>query len=100
MTDHTNALGQPVGFPLPGWRPPPPPPREPMQGRYCRVEPLDPERHARHLHEANMRDPSGRAFTYLGAGPFATFLLAGLGVAIAVFGPRDVRGTPRRLGRP
>ena len=73
MTDYTNALGQPVGFPLPGWRPPSPPPREPMKGRYCRVEPLDPERHARQLHEANMRDPSGRAFTYLGVGPFATF---------------------------
>ena len=73
MTHYTNALGQPVGFPLPGWRPPPLPPREPMKGRYCRVEPLDPERHARQLHEANMRDPSGRAFTYLGVGPFATF---------------------------
>jgi RimJ/RimL family protein N-acetyltransferase len=73
VTDYTNALGQPVGFPLPGWRPPPPPPREPMKGRYCRVEPLGPERHARQLHEANMQDPSGRAFTYLGVGPFATF---------------------------
>lgn len=70
MTAHVNHLGQPVGFPLPGWRPPPEPPREPMAGRYCRVEPIDPDRHARQLHEANMRDPSGRAFTYLSAGPF------------------------------
>ena len=30
----------------------------------------------------------------------AVVLLAGLGVAIAVFGPRDVRGTPRRPGWP
>ncbi|MGQ0750925.1 MAG: GNAT family N-acetyltransferase [Betaproteobacteria bacterium] len=73
MADYTNALGQPVGLPLPGWRPPPPPPREPMAGRYGRVEPLDPARHARQLHEASMLDPSGRAFTYLGVGPFATF---------------------------
>ena len=70
MTAHMNHLGQPVGFPLPGWRPPPEPPREPMAGRYCRVEPIDPDRHARQLHEANMRDPFGQAFTYLSAGPF------------------------------
>ena len=73
MTVCTNALGQPIGFPLPDWRAPPEPPREPMAGRYCRVEPLDPERHARQLHAANMQDPSGRAFTYLSVGPFATF---------------------------
>ena len=73
MVDYTNALGQPVGFPLPAWRPPPPPSREPMAGRYCRLEALDAQRHARQLHEANMLDASGRAFTYLGVGPFATF---------------------------
>lgn len=72
MAAHLNHLGQPVGFPLPDWRAPPVPPREPMIGRYCRVEPIDPARHARELHEANMQDPSGRAFTYLSAGPFAT----------------------------
>ena len=44
-----------------------------MTGRYCRVEPLDPERHAAQLHEANMRDASGRAWTYLAVGPFDTF---------------------------
>lgn len=70
---HRNHLGQPIGFPLPGWTPPPRPPRAPLQGRHCRVEPLDPERHAAQLHEANMRDASGRAWTYLFAGPFDTF---------------------------
>ena len=44
-----------------------------MAGRYCSVEPIGPERHARALHEANMRDPTGRAFTYLSAGPFASY---------------------------
>ncbi|HET7597116.1 MAG TPA: GNAT family protein [Burkholderiales bacterium] len=73
MASYTNALGQPIGFPLPDWRAPPEPPREPMAGRYCRVEPLDPDRHARDLHAANMQDPSGRAFTYLSVGPFATY---------------------------
>jgi RimJ/RimL family protein N-acetyltransferase len=70
---HVNELGQPIGFPLTGWRAPPPPPREPMVGRYCRVEPIDPARHGRALHDANMRDPSGRAFTYLGVGPFSSY---------------------------
>jgi RimJ/RimL family protein N-acetyltransferase len=73
MTDYTNHLGQPVGFPLPEWRAPPRPSREAMAGRYCRVEPIDPDRHAAQLHEANMRDPSGRAWTYLFAGPFDSF---------------------------
>lgn len=73
MAQYANSLGQPVGLPLPGWRPPPAPPREPMAGRYCRVEPIDPERHARELYEANMRDSSGRAYTYSSAGPFETF---------------------------
>ena len=42
--DHAvNEFGQPIGFPLPDWRPPPHPPREPMVGRYCRLEPLQPE---------------------------------------------------------
>lgn len=66
-------MGQPIGFPLPDWKPPPRPPRTPMQGRYCRVEPIDPERHAAELYEANERDPSGRAWTYLFAGPFDSF---------------------------
>ena len=70
---HTNHLGQPVGFPLPDWKPPQRPPRAPMIGRYCRVEPIDPARHAADLYEANSQDPSGRAWTYLFAGPFNSF---------------------------
>jgi RimJ/RimL family protein N-acetyltransferase len=70
VTGYRNHLGQPIGFPLPGWKAPPPPPREPMAGRYCRLEPIDPGRHAQELHGANMADPSGRAFTYSASGPF------------------------------
>jgi RimJ/RimL family protein N-acetyltransferase len=72
-TEYTNSLGQPVGAPLPDWTPPPRPPREPMTGRYCRVEPIDPARHARELYDANALDPSSRNFTYLLSGPFDTF---------------------------
>jgi RimJ/RimL family protein N-acetyltransferase len=64
-----NELGQPIGFPLPGWTPPPVPPREPMDGRYCRLERLDPGRHAESLFEANAADADGRGWTYLAYGP-------------------------------
>ena len=67
-----NELGQPIGFPLPGWKEPPRPPRTSMAGRYCRIEPIDPARHAEALFRANSLDPGGRNFTYLLAGPFAT----------------------------
>jgi RimJ/RimL family protein N-acetyltransferase len=42
-----------------------------MIGRWCRVEPVDVERHAADLHEANCDDREGRNFTYFGYGPFA-----------------------------
>ena len=67
-----NALGQPVGAPLPDWKPVPRPPRTAMEGRFCRVEPLDPERHGADLYAANSLDNDARNFTYLSGGPFAT----------------------------
>lgn len=41
-----------------------------MIGRWCRVEVLDVERHARDLHEANAADADGRNWTYLSSEPF------------------------------
>jgi RimJ/RimL family protein N-acetyltransferase len=73
MTTHWNALGQPIGFPLPDWSPRPHPPRTPIEGRFCRVEPLDPERHAAQLFAANGEDKEGRNWTYLPRGPYASF---------------------------
>ena len=70
MTTPVNALGQPIGAALPGWIPPPPPPRDPIDGRYVRVEPVD-ERFAADLHAANLHDVDGRNWTYLPYGPFA-----------------------------
>jgi RimJ/RimL family protein N-acetyltransferase len=70
MEPTRNDLGQPIGFPLAGWSPPPAPPREPMQGRYCRLEPLDVNRHAEALFEADAADVDGRSWTYLAYGPF------------------------------
>lgn len=70
MTDYTNHLGQPLGFPLPGWTARPRPPRTAMEGRFCRIEPIDIERHAADLHTANREDKEGRNWTYLAYGPY------------------------------
>jgi len=73
MTEHRNPLGQPIGPPLPDWAPPPRPPREPMAGRWCRIAPLDPDRHAEGLYRANSLDREGRNWTYMNYGPFDSF---------------------------
>src|SRR4051812_25631010 len=65
-----NALGQPIGRAVEGWAPPQRPPREPLLGRYCRVEPLDIARHAAELHAANRAATDSRDWTYLAYGPF------------------------------
>lgn len=70
MNQNHNNLGQPIGFPMAAWKPCSPPPREPMQGRYCRLEPLDPARHADDLFQANSLDSENRNWTYLPVGPF------------------------------
>jgi RimJ/RimL family protein N-acetyltransferase len=43
-----------------------------MAGRLCRLDPLDPEKHAAQLHAANSVDVDGAMWTYLPYGPFAT----------------------------
>ena len=72
MRHEKNHLNQPIGFPVPDWRPARLPAREALEGRFCRLEPLDPERHAAGLHAANSLDAEGRNWTYLPYGPFDT----------------------------
>lgn len=72
MESRVNEFGQEVGRPVPGWTPRPRPPRTAMSGRFCRVEPLDPARHAAELFDANSDDRDGGIFTYFNFGPFAT----------------------------
>jgi RimJ/RimL family protein N-acetyltransferase len=72
MAHDRNALGQPVGFAVPHWTPPRRPPRASLPGRFCGVEPLDPDRHATDLFAANALDAEGRNWTYLPYGPFPT----------------------------
>lgn len=67
-----NDLGQPIGYPLQDWTPALPPPRVPIEGRFCWLEPLDPDRHAEALFAANATDEIGSSWTYLAYGPFQT----------------------------
>ncbi|MDQ3659264.1 MAG: GNAT family N-acetyltransferase [Actinomycetota bacterium] len=72
MASHHNDLGQPIGFSVSEWKAPNRPSREPMVGHFCRVEPLDPGRHASDLFRANALDTTNGAWTYLPYGPFDT----------------------------
>jgi hypothetical protein len=67
-----NHLGQPIGDSVSGWKAPPLPPREMLQGRYCRVEPLE-SRHVGELWDAYAHDTDHHNWTYLLQGPYATF---------------------------
>ena len=60
----------PIGTPVPGWTSRPRPPRTAMEGRYCRVEPLDIGRHAADLHAANLDADDHSRWTYLSAHGF------------------------------
>ncbi|TXN56972.1 GNAT family N-acetyltransferase [Methylobacterium sp. WL18] len=66
MSARLNAFGQPIGPALPDWTPRPRPPRTPMEGRTCRVVPLDAEAHAAGLFAAYDAAPDRRGWTYLG----------------------------------
>jgi RimJ/RimL family protein N-acetyltransferase len=73
MSEYLNHLGQPVGFPVEGRTPRQRPPLTPLQGRFCRVEPLDAEKHCAELYDAYSADRAGRMWTYLPWGPYADF---------------------------
>jgi len=68
-----NEFGQPVGFALPDWSPPPSPPHVPLLGRHARLEPLRAAVHARDVYEAQRDDTDGARWTYLFHGPYDQF---------------------------
>jgi len=72
MTNGHDITRKPIGFPLPHWKPPALPPREPMEGHWCRLEPLDPNEHAEGLFNAFAADSEGIVWTYLAYGPFSS----------------------------
>jgi len=65
-----NAYQQPVGPAVPDWTPRQAPQRISISGHYCRLEPLDAQRHAAELHASYTQAMDGRDWTYMFAGPF------------------------------
>ena len=61
----------PLGPPVPNWLPRQLPPLAVMNGRTCRVEPIDSTRHGEALHAAYATDREGRLWTYLPWGPYS-----------------------------
>ncbi len=79
MSDHKdhpwrNEWGQPLGAPLPDWRPADLPDGRVLKGRFCALERLCVERHGRDLFAANQADKDGRIWTYLPQGPFPDYV--------------------------
>lgn len=66
-----NHLGQPIGEAV-DWHGAKTPPRSNMDGTYCRLEPIDIDRHAADLFEAFAADKTGGIWTYLFTEPFKT----------------------------
>lgn len=69
-----NSHDQPVGPTVEGWTPRPLPTHAPIDGRFCRIEPLDADCHARDLFAAYAQAPDGRDWTYLPAERRGDFL--------------------------
>jgi len=66
-----NHLGQPVGYPVVSWTGSRRPCSLPLEGRWCKVVPLDADLHSADLYSADTLDIDDRRWTYLPYGPFA-----------------------------
>ncbi|MDJ3787813.1 hypothetical protein LEI94_25345 [Salmonella enterica] len=73
MTDRLNKFKQPVGAELPGWKRANQPCGKMLEGRYCRLERINAERHAVDLYECYSVATDERDWTYLISGPFSSF---------------------------
>lgn len=73
MTHFDHLYGQPVGESVESWSSRELPSDVTLQGTYCRLEPLDVNRHADDLFAAYALAPDGRDWTYMAAGPFLEF---------------------------
>jgi len=66
-----NEHHQPVGHALPEWTPRARPAHDVIEGRYCRLEPLNAAAHAEDLFSGYCQQTDGSDWTYLPVGPFA-----------------------------
>lgn len=65
-----NEYGQPVGLPIPNFRPAQRPKATLIQGQYCILEKLNADKHGEALYRSTQLDPEGKLWTYLPYGPF------------------------------
>ncbi len=70
MTQFFSEDGQRVGFPVSDWSRRQLPPRTRIDGHYCAVEPIEPERHGDDLYASLCVGSDRRNWTYLPYGPF------------------------------
>ncbi len=70
MMQEKNEFNQLVGFSVPNWNKVSEPPRIILQGRFCRVEPINPNLHAEALFNNLAFENLGDSWTYLPYGPF------------------------------
>ena len=73
MQHDKNSTSQPIGFPVPNWKPATRPVHKLLTGRFCDIEPLNAAQHAADLYAANALDAEGRNWSYLPYGPFESF---------------------------
>ncbi|TDG09955.1 N-acetyltransferase [Paraburkholderia guartelaensis] len=73
MSARLNEFQQPIGDPVTGWQPRERPARVTIEGQFCRIEPIDLDRHAADLFEAYGTAADGRDWTYLFSEPFTDF---------------------------
>ncbi|ASV06413.1 GNAT family N-acetyltransferase [Leptospira interrogans] len=69
-----NSNNQPIGIKIQNWSIPKFPAKSVMDGKFCKLEPLDSEIHSKELYKANSLDKNGECWTYLPYGPFKTFI--------------------------
>ena len=70
MSVRVNEYQQPVGEAMEDWTVRQRPGRVVLTGRFCRLEPLESEKHFHDLYEAYGNAPDGRDWTYMFTGPF------------------------------
>ncbi|MEM7208600.1 MAG: GNAT family protein [Pseudomonadota bacterium] len=67
-----NSFGQTIGDPLLNFTVPKRPSKETMNGRYCRLEYINPDQHAADLFEAKQANIDHPNWTYMPYGPFSS----------------------------
>lgn len=70
MSGSINSFGQPIGLALPDWQARPLPERVVIEGKFCRLEPLNAQRHGAALWQAWSTAADQRGWTYISCGPF------------------------------